>query len=326
MFDFHTHVVPAATPFLARLAEQDSRWARLVPGDEWGDVLVSGKVFRVVHRVAWDLSLRHERQLAAGVTGELLSAMPELFAPWAPATAAADYAQAFNDWLAAELPRHDGYFLGLGLVPAQDPATAAGMLPGIAAAGLTGVEIPAQPPGTGLHEPVWESFFAEAERLRLLVFVHAVGGPAAASFRHRSAANGVLFPNSIGSAIGSLLADGLLARHPGLQLLASHGGGSLITMLPRIEYFRTTVPDLATVLPAPVVEYARRLWFDPLLFDRALLQVLTDTVGPDRIVPGTDYPFMKNPLRYLDEVPEPLPSTIRTSNAAALLARVRPTS
>ena len=55
MFDFHTHVVPAATPFLDRLAEQDSRWLRLVPGDEWGDALVSGKVFRVVHRVAWDL-------------------------------------------------------------------------------------------------------------------------------------------------------------------------------------------------------------------------------------------------------------------------------
>ena len=323
MFDFHTHVVPPATPFLDRLAEQDSRWLRLVPGDEWGDALVSGKVFRVVHRVAWDLSLRHERQLAAGITGELLSAMPELFALWAPAAAAADYARAFNDWLAAELPRHDGYFLGLGLVPAQDPACAAGMLPEIAAAGLTGVEIPSQPPGPGLHEPPWEDFFAEAERLRLLVFVHAVGGPVVASFRHRSVANGVLFPNSIGAAIGSLLANGLLARHPDLQLLASHGGGSLITMLPRIEYFRTTVPDLATVLPAPVVEYARRLWFDPLLFDPTLLQVLADTVGADRIVSGTDYPFLQSPLRYLDDVPAPLATAIRTENAAGLLALVR---
>ena len=80
MLDLHSHVVPAGTPFSARLREGDSRWARLEPG---GEVIVSGRLFRRVRRVAWDLAERREQLTAAGVCGQLLSAMPELFAPWA---------------------------------------------------------------------------------------------------------------------------------------------------------------------------------------------------------------------------------------------------
>ena len=78
MLDLHTHVVPEATPFLAALADADPRWARLERRDEQGDVLVAGRVFRVVGRVAWDLDERRRRVEAAGGSGQLLSAMPEL--------------------------------------------------------------------------------------------------------------------------------------------------------------------------------------------------------------------------------------------------------
>lgn len=83
MRDLHTHVVPPATPFLDRLAAADQRWARLEQGPATGDVLVAGKVFRTVRRVAWDLGTRRDAAEASGGTGQLLSAMPELFAPWA---------------------------------------------------------------------------------------------------------------------------------------------------------------------------------------------------------------------------------------------------
>lgn len=322
MLDLHTHVVPAGIPFLDRLADADPRWARLDRAGDTGDVLVAGKVFRTVRRVAWDLEFRRESAEAAGSTGQLLSAMPELFSPWAPPADGRDHAQAFNDWLAAELPRHHGFFAGLGLVPVRDPDSAAAMLTDIRAAGLVGVELPASPPTAALHEPAWSGFLDEAERLGLLVFVHAVGGPAATGFPHPMAANGVVFPTSIGIAIGALIATGALAARPGLRILASHGGGSLMVELPRIEFLRGITPALAELMPEPATQYARRLWYDPLLFDAGLLRHLAGVVGTDRIVLGTDYPFMPvDPVAVLDDpiLPAGFAAAVRETNPSALL-------
>jgi len=319
VLDLHSHVVPAGTPFAARRRGGDSRWARLEPGDQHGDVIVSGRLFRRVRRVAWDLGERREQLTAAGVSGQLLSAMPELFALWAEASEALDYARAFNDWLGAEVAEHAGYFSGLGLVPVQDPEVAAKVLSEVAALGLVGVEIPAG----SLEHPRWTDFFAEAERLRLLVFVHAVGGEDVRSFGDPGLANGVLFPNSIGRAVGGLIANGVLARFPRLQLLVSHGGGSLLTMLPRMEHFRGRSETARELLPESVSDYARRLWFDPLLFDPVLLQALAAVVGGDRVVMGTDYPFMDRSIAFLDQVPDSLAAAIRLDNGRRLLAALR---
>jgi aminocarboxymuconate-semialdehyde decarboxylase len=136
------------------------------------------------------------------------------------------------------------------------------------------------------------------------------------------AANGVVFPTSIGEAISGLIATGVLARYPRLRLLASHGGGSMLTQLPRIEFLRETTPALRELMPEPAVSYARRLWFDPLLFDARLLTRLADVVGADRIVLGTDYPFMPiDPLAFLDgpDVSAGLAEAVRTTNPQRLL-------
>ena len=322
MLDLHTHVVPPRTPFLDRLSASDARWARLEPAGDTGDVLVAGTVFRTVRRVAWDLRARREDAEAAGRTGQLLSAMPELFAGWAPPADGLAYARAFNEWLAGEIPHHDGFYTGLGVVPVGDPDAAAALLTEIAGAGLVGVEVPAQPPTAGLHTAAWAGFLDEAARLGLLVFVHAVGGSAAADFPHPLAANGVLFPASIGTAIGGLIATGAIAARPGLRLLASHGGGSLITELPRIDFLRDTTPALGELMPESAARSARRLWYDPLLFDTALLRHLADVVGADRIVLGTDHPFMPaDPVAFLDGpgLPAGFAAAVRTQNPAALL-------
>jgi aminocarboxymuconate-semialdehyde decarboxylase len=322
VLDLHTHVVPPGTPFHERLAGTDPRWARLERAGETGHVVVGGAVFRTVARVAWDLCRRREAFEAEGGTGQLLSAMPELFAPWAPPADALDYARSFNDWLAAELPSHGGFFAGLGIVPLQDPDDAAALLTDIRSAGLVGVEVPARPPTAPLHGPAWADFLDEAERLGLLVFVHSVGGPVVAEFPHPMAANGVVFPASIGVAIGALIATGALANRPDLRILASHGGGSLMTELPRIEFLRGITPQLLEIMPRPALEYARQLWYDPMLFDAQLLRYLASAVGLDRIVLGTDHPFMpSDPTVILDDpmMPSGFARAVRETNPATLL-------
>jgi aminocarboxymuconate-semialdehyde decarboxylase len=136
------------------------------------------------------------------------------------------------------------------------------------------------------------------------------------------AANAIVFPADIGVAVGALIATGVLARHPRLRLLASHGGGSLLTQLPRLDFLRAGTPALQELMPEPPTVYARRVFFDPLLFDVGLLAHLARTVGDEQIVLGTDYPFMPgDPVAHLGhpDLPPGLADGIRTAHPRRLL-------
>lgn len=302
MIDLHSHVVPTGIPFIERLADSDSRWLRFADGarGSTGDVLRQGTVFRRVRSVSWDLGERREELEGQGVTRQMLSAMPELIAQWADADDAAAFHRCFNDWLADAVVERRGFFRGLGLVPAQAPEQATKLLAEIDAAGLDGVLLPSHPVSGPLHAAPWDGFLDEAARRGLLILVHAVTPPKRGDGLHPRAANGVVFPNAIGEAAAGLIAAGTMARHPSLKLLLSHGGGSLASLLPRISYLRAETPELQEIMPDEPVTYARRMWFDPLVYDAGLLRQLADAVGMDRIVHGTDYPFMRAPLAYLD--------------------------
>ena len=62
-------------------------------------------------------------------------------------------------------------------------------------------------------------------------------------------------------------------------------------MLPRLVHGWNLTPALQTALPESPLTYARRLWFDTLVYDPRPIQYLLELVGPDRLVVGSDYPF-----------------------------------
>jgi len=51
---------------------------------------------------------------------------------------------------------------------------------------------------------------------------------------------------------------------------------------------RVVMPDDG---PSPL-EYARRFYYDSLVFDRRALRFLVDLLGPDRLLVGSDFPAM----------------------------------
>jgi len=57
-------------------------------------------------------------------------------------------------------------------------------------------------------------------------------------------------------------------------------------------------------LPRSPAEYARRFYYDTLLFDRRALRYLIDLIGSRQILVGTDYPYMAPE--------EPVDRTLRT--------------
>ena len=327
MIDVHTHVVPPELPFGKFPGDH---WPRVEVDGDVGNVLVGDTPFRTVRAVSWDLERRAEEMDRDRVERQVLSPMPELFCYWADAGSATDYCRAMNDWLAARVNEGNGRFDAFGIVPMQAPDAAAAMLADVSTARLRGVEIGSNIEGIPLHDGRYADFFAEAERLGLAVFVHAFHPHLFESFAGPPAASGVTFPNEIGFAAGGLVAEGVLHRHPELRLCASHGAGSLGLLLPRLDRMWEFDPAFKERLPVQPSVLAQRLFVDLLVFAPYALAYVLDVLGVDRVVVGSDYPFMPDrPGAVLEEMTGLTRDDLEricTTNALALLGDKETTS
>jgi aminocarboxymuconate-semialdehyde decarboxylase len=178
------------------------------------------------------------------------------------------------------------------MVPLQDPELAAKELASLRSDhGLLGVEIGSNINGRVPGDPHFDPFFAEAERLGMAVFVHAlhpvatdrlIGPPALVPF--------VGFPIDTGLAAISMISGGTLARFPRLRIAFSHGGGTLAALLPRLNFGWQNMPGLHGAFAAPV-ETARRFYYDNLVFDPGFCRYLIQAFGASQLFVGSDYPF-----------------------------------
>lgn len=265
----------------------------------------------------------------AGVELQALSPMPELFSYWAPVESAAEFCRAMNQWLAAVCRSHPRRYAGFGIVPLQDPEAAVDLVAEVAAMGLLGIEI-----GTNVHGvtiadsrfmPVWR----RAAALGLRVFIHAFH-PSRIDQLPAAVGNAVTFPVEIGEAIGALIATGTLSTVPDLVVLASHGGGSLPHVLPRLVHAWMAQPAVRAVCADHPWEVARRLYYDLLVFDSPALRYIVDRMGRSQVVVGSDYPFVDDEIGVLLRHPALAPdaalvSLIRSENARRFLGGERST-
>src|SRR5207245_7032931 len=91
---------------------------------------------------------------------------------------------------------------------------------------------------------------------------------------------------------------GVYDRHPGLKLIAHHGGGLIPHFSGRVERmpaFTGMAPDLGEALSRlrkTPLEYLRMLYVDTAMFGSLHgLRCVVDFFGPDRVLFGTNAPF-----------------------------------
>jgi aminocarboxymuconate-semialdehyde decarboxylase len=320
MIDVHTHVVPAELPFGDFPGDF---WPRVHVDGDRGEVYTGSAHFRTVTSAAWDLERRAGEMDAQGVARQVLSPMPELFCYWADAASATAYTAEMNHWLAEQVRGAPDRFDAFGIVPMQDPERAALMLAEVATLGLRGVQVGSNIAGVPLHDTRYAPFFAEAERLGLAVFVHAFHPYGFDTITGGPAASGVTFPNEIGFAAAGLVAEGVLYRHPDLRVCASHGAGSLGLTLPRMDRMWEFDPGFRERLPERPSDVARRLFVDLLVFAPWALRFVLEVLGVDRVVVGSDYPFMPDApgavLEHLTDLGRDELERISVGNARVLL-------
>lgn len=200
-----------------------------------------------------------------------------------------------NEALARIAAAHPDRFVALASVALQFPDVAAEQLQqAFDRHGMRGAGIGATVGNDELSDPKFDVFWAKAEALGAMIFMHPQGVP---ELRERLQGNGFL-TNVIGNplettiALSHLIFEGTLDRFPKLRLCGAHAGGFLPAYIGRFDAGCAAFPANCTPKNARKPSaYLRQLYFDSMVFTGEGLRHLAAECGADHIFMGTDYPF-----------------------------------
>jgi aminocarboxymuconate-semialdehyde decarboxylase len=210
---------------------------------------------------------------------------------------ATDLIQIQNEKLAEICAVAPERFVAFASVALQHPDLAAQQLEdGVKKYGLRGAGLGGSVEGVELSDPRFHPFWAKAEALGVLVFIHPQGTAEMEKTTRFDGSGGL--SNLIGNPLETTLAlthlifEGTLDRFPGLKICAAHGGGYLPSYAGRSDAIGQTFPHRITVeLQKKPSEYVRQMYYDTIVFTPEALRHLAVETGPGQIVMGTDYPY-----------------------------------
>ncbi|MGB7235032.1 MAG: amidohydrolase family protein [Rhodococcus sp. (in: high G+C Gram-positive bacteria)] len=215
---------------------------------------------------------------------------------------AADLARRVNDFGAgavAEQPRL-GFFASLPLPNVLDSVLEA--VRALDQLGADGVTVMSNAGGMYLGDPVLTPLLAALDARSAVVFVHPTSPPNSSAVSLGLPAPMMEFLFDTARTVVNLILLGVVDRFPNIRWVFTHGGGVLPLLADRVDFFRSQVGFGTPTTP----DVLRRLWFDlagtPV---PRQLPALLSTVGPDRLVYGSDYCFtpiaaVQEQMRALD--------------------------
>ena len=301
IIDAHAHYVPPSIiDALNKGASQFPSVKMAVDGEAVRFAFAGGEAKRPIPKGMRDAQGRKAWLAERGLEKQVVGGWLDMFGYDIPAQEGADWSRFLNDHMLSGVKSHP-FFVPLATVPMQDGKLAAQVLNEALDAGFHGAMIGTQPKGaTGvLDDPDLDPFWEAASARKATLFVHPTFGARDDRLKAYGLVSAIGRIADTSIAVARLLYSGHLLRYPGVNLVLSHGGAALPMALGRLQRsFETAPAD-----NADPVEGFRKLYFDTVVYDAATLRFVAEIAGADRILLGTDAPFVigeQNPIAFLD--------------------------
>lgn len=272
------------------------------------------------------VDLRLEEMDRMGVDMQVVAPSPFQYCYWTEPELGREVARTVNDGLAEMAASNPERLVALGSVPLQAPDLAVAELDRcVKELGMKGVEISTNVAGKELTRSGLDRFFARAEELDVVIFIHPHGFTDARRLSDHYFNNVIGNPMDSTIAVSHLIFDGVLERYPGLKICVAHGGGFLAAYSARMDHAYHARSDCRREISAPPTTYLRKLYFDTVVFSADQLSYLIEQYGADHIVLGTDFPYdmgESDPVGHVgrvDGLSEADRAAIQGGNAARLL-------
>jgi aminocarboxymuconate-semialdehyde decarboxylase len=186
--------------------------------------------------------------------------------------------------------------------------------------GAVGVAVATSIAGRRLDEEIFRPFWELCGRRSLPVFVHPAYNDQHPALQSWYLQNVIGNPLESTIAIERLMSCGLLDEHPGIKVVAVHGGGFIPYQLDRLRHASSVRPEFTA--PVDTERLLDHFFFDTVLHGEAALRFLAERVTFDRLVLGTDMPFdmaVADPLEVLrNALGEPAIDLVADSNPRRL--------
>ncbi len=203
-----------------------------------------------------------------------------------------------DEGLAKWCSAHPDRFVAFTSPALQYPELAAEQLEhAVKQLGMRGAAIGGHVNGEPLSMPKYDPFWAKAQELGVLVFMHPNG---AQNVAKPDAFQGA---GDLGNIIGNpletilflshLIYDGTLDRYPGLKICAAHAGGYLPSYLGRSEVACEVRQNAKCMNKRKPHEYLRdQILADSMIFSPEGIRHMVAEMGPSQVVYGTDIPLV----------------------------------
>lgn len=209
-------------------------------------------------------------------------------------------AQALNNFTAEAILKHPDRFAGIACLPWQNPREAIEEMNRAAdSLGLCAVMLFSNIGGCPVDALEFEPVLAHAEKKGLPIVIHPTFPAWGDAIRDYMMIPMIGFQMDSSLALLRLILGGTLERHPDLKIIMPHAGGVLPYMIGRIDYQTETMgrkPE--QIVQAPSV-YLKRVYLDTCSPSTEALKYACDFSGMDRIILGTDHPWV-DPQVFFD--------------------------
>lgn len=293
--DVHAHLMPQCL------------WNAFDNGQEWYDIhhepgVGLGTAVSSVKRIGIPPKLRYtpEERLrdmdAQGTDVQVISIHTPLFSYHLEASQGQQLARDVNDEIAGMVRQWPTRFSGLATLPVQDVGMAIEELDrAVNVLGLKGAELDMVVNGRTWDEPYFLPLFKAAESMGALLFFH----PQPQDNLVRDRIDRYALGNSIGVPVedallvATLIHGGILETCPNLKVCVAHGGGPACFGIGRMDRGWQVRSEARAHIQKPPSAYLPKLYYDCITMSEPALRFLIDHVGIDRVVLGSDWPFVQ---------------------------------
>jgi len=289
--DAHSHFLPAS--ILDRLRRDGARYGTPVLTRDDGKIFVvtPERPYGPIGPGFYDIAVRRQYLVDHGISTQVLTPPPFLFYYWADPQLSYEIIQAENDAIAEVVSGNAGRFAGLGTVPMHDATLSIRECERIRKLGLHGIEIGSNVNGIDLDDKQFWPIYEAIESLGLAVLIHPNNVVGSDRMREFHLQNLVGFPADTTLAAARLIFSGIPDRFPRLKMCLGQAGGFLPYIIGRLDHGYTARPECRQFASSKPSDYLRRFYYDTIIFAPGPLAFLIETVGADRVMLGSDFPF-----------------------------------
>ncbi len=293
--DIHAHLMPQS---LWKTVDAGQAWHgfRLEPGPGLGAVVRGDKrVGLQTPKLRFTPEERLKDMDDQGVDVQVVSIHTPLFSYDVDSAQAQQLAREVNDEIASMTRQWPHRFAGLATLPVQDVGAAVAELDrAVHTLGLKGAELDTVVNGQTWDEPHFVPLFKAAEAMGAVLFFHPQpqDNLVLAFTEKFNLANSIGVPVEDALLVATLIFGGIFDTCPDLKVCIAHGGGPACFGMGRMDRGWQVRSEARVHIQHPPSTYQRHFYYDCVTNSEVALRFLIDQVGADRVVLGSDWPFV----------------------------------